>query len=126
MLLVPVPADVVETGELERQLEREQILLAEIQVRYPLDPLEPLTHGVGVDVERPRARGHAAAIGEEALERLDEARTPPAVVLEQLLDGDPVAVVWGVIHLEVHEVLVGTEPLVGDRTALPHQRAADA
>ena len=86
MRLVPVPADVVETGQLERQLEREQVLLAQVQSGHALDPLEPLTHRVRVDVERPRARGHAAAIGEEALERLDQARAAAAVVLEQLLD----------------------------------------
>ncbi len=80
MLLVPVPADVVEAGQLERQLEREQILRSQVQVSDPLDPLEPLTHRVGVDVERPRARGHAAAIGQKALERLDQARPAPSVV----------------------------------------------
>jgi hypothetical protein len=57
----------VQTGQLERELEREQVLLAEVEPGHALDPLEPLTHRVGVDVERASARGHAAAIGEEAL-----------------------------------------------------------
>jgi hypothetical protein len=74
-----------------------------------------------VDVESARARGHAAAIGEEALERLDQTRTAPAVVIEQLLDGEPVAVVGGVIHLEVNQVLVGTEALVRDRAAVGNE-----
>jgi hypothetical protein len=76
----------VETGQLERQLEREQIFLAEVQSGDAFDPLKPLTHRVRVDVERPRARRHAAAIRQEALERLDQPRAAPAVVLEQLLD----------------------------------------
>ena len=73
----PVPADVVEAGELERQLEREQVLLAEVEPGDALDPLEPLTHGVRVDVERPGARRHAAAIRQEALQRLDQRRAAP-------------------------------------------------
>ncbi len=71
----------METGQLERQLEREQIFLAEFQSSDALDPLEPLTHRVGVDIERPRARRHAAAISQEALERLDE---PGAAAVERL------------------------------------------
>jgi hypothetical protein len=65
-----------------------------------------------MDVERPRAGRHAAPIREEPLERLDERGAAPAVVLDQLLDRLPVAVVRRVVELEMHQVLVRAEPLV--------------
>ena len=43
----------VQTGKLEREFERQQVLLGQVEPRDSLDPLEPLTHGVRVDVRAP-------------------------------------------------------------------------
>ena len=103
--------------ELQRQLEREQVLVRKIQIRDALDALEPLADGVRVHVERPGAGRHAVAVGEEPLERLDEPGAASAVVLDQLRHRLAVAVVRRLIGLEVDEVTVGAELLLGHRTA---------
>ena len=77
-------------------------------------------------VQGPGARRHAAAVGEELLQRLDELRAAAAVVLVELLDREPVAVAGRLVELEVDQVAVGAELLVGDHAAVGDERAADA
>ena len=76
--------------------------------------------------EGPGSGGDPAAVGEEPLERVDQAGVAPSVVLDQLLHRLPVAVARRLVELEVHQVAVGTELLVGDSAALGHERAADS
>src|SRR4029079_11016505 len=54
-------AVVVQTSKLERELEREQMLRGEVEAGHAFEALEPLTHGVRVDVQRPRAGRDAAS-----------------------------------------------------------------
>ena len=75
-----VPRTRCSRADLERQLERKQVLAAQVEPGDPLDALEPLAHGVGVDVEGARALGDAAARAQEALERLDQLRVAAPVV----------------------------------------------
>ena len=46
-----VPAHAVQSRHLERQLERKQVLVAQVEPGDALDSLEPLAHRVGVDVQ---------------------------------------------------------------------------
>ena len=118
---LPLGPHAVQARELQRQLQRQQVLATQVEARDALDALQPLPHGVGVHVERPSARRHAAAVGEEPLQRLDEPGAAPAVVLDQLLHRLAVAVVRRLVELQVHEVAVGAELLVGDGAPLGHQ-----
>ena len=75
------PTQAVQARELQRELERQEVLLAQVEPRDPLDPLEPLAHGVGMD-EQARALAATLQRGSEvALERLDELSVAAPVVL---------------------------------------------
>ena len=79
----------------------------------------------GVDVEGAGARRDAAARGEIALERVDEVRVAFAVVVDQRAHGLAVAVARRLVELEVDEVAIGAEALVGDRATGGGERARD-
>ena len=73
-----------------------------------------------------RARlDHAPALGEIALERVEQRRAPPGVVVDQPIDGGPHPVVRRVLGADVHEVPVRADLGVADRAAVAEQRAAD-
>ena len=116
----------VQTRHLERELEREQVLLAQVQSRDALDPVEALAHRIRVDVEVAGAGRNAAARSQEALERLDQLRVAAAVVLDQRVHRLPVAVVGRLVELQVHQVAVGAELLVRDGAAVGRERPPDA
>jgi hypothetical protein len=44
----------VQPRELDRQLERQQVVLVEVESGQLLDPAEPLTQRIRVDEKRPR------------------------------------------------------------------------
>ena len=102
----------MEPDELQRQLQGEEILAAEIEIGDTLDPLEPLADRVGVHVEGAGAGGDAAPVGEELLQGLYQPGAAALVVGDQRLDRLVVAVTRGVLELEVNEVAIGAELLV--------------
>ena len=63
------PARAVQPRELDGELERQEVLLVEVQTGEGLDAVEALAERVGVDVERAGGRGERAAVAEVALER---------------------------------------------------------
>ena len=115
----------VQPRELDRQLEREQVVLVEVEPGQLLDPAQPLAQRVGVDEQRAGALDHAAALGQIALERVEQRRAPPAVVVDQQVDGGPHPVARRVVGADLDQVAVGAELRVGDRAAVAQQRAAD-
>ena len=104
--------------QLDRELERKQVIAIELQPRQLLDPSEPLTQGVGMDEQRPRRLDHAPALGQVALERVEHRRPAPLVVVDQDFDGGAHPVARCVLRGDVHEVAVGTELRVADRAAV--------
>ena len=102
----------MEPDELQRQLQGEEVLAAEIEVGDALYPLEPLAHRVGVHIEGAGAGGDAAPVGEVLLQGLDQPGAAALVVGDQLLDRLVVAVARRVLELKVDEVAIGAELLV--------------
>ncbi len=75
----------VEPRELDRELQREQVLLREVESGQRLDPVQPLAQGVDVHGQLACRRGQAAAVLEVALERQQQLGAALGVV-----DGEPV------------------------------------
>src|ERR671914_326559 len=64
MPLLSPRAQAVEARELQRELERKQVLLRQVESGDALDPVEPLPDGVRMDVEGARARRAAIDVAE--------------------------------------------------------------
>ena len=112
-------------GQLDRQLQRQQIVRVELEPGQLLDPGEPLAQRVRVDVQRPRALDHRSAFCQVALERVEQRGSALGVVGDQQVDGAPHPVVGRVLRGDVDEVAVGAELGVRDRAAIAEQRPAD-
>ena len=73
----------VQPRQLDRQLERQQVVLVEVEPGQLLDPAQPLAQRVRVDEQLARALDHAPALGQVPLERVEQRRAPPGVVVDQ-------------------------------------------
>ena len=77
----------VQPGQLDRQLERQQIVLVELQPGQLLDPASRWRSVFGWMNSARALLDHAAALGQVALERVEQRGAPPVVVGDQPVDG---------------------------------------
>src|SRR5438270_656869 len=73
-----------EPDELDRDLDHQPVVAAEVDAREIPDPAEPLAQRVRVDEERVGGGADVPATAEELLERGEQRRTAVAVVVDEL------------------------------------------
>jgi hypothetical protein len=87
----------MEPSEPDRELEREQVVLVEIEVGQLLDPSQALAQRVGMNEQGPGAVDHAAPLRQVSLQRVQQGCAALVVVGDQQVNGRPHPVVGRVL-----------------------------
>jgi len=103
-----------EPDELDRDLDHQPVVAAEVDAREVGDPAEPLPERVRVDEQRVGRGTDVPAATEELLQRGEQRRTSVAVVVGELRDRVDRRVAGSRLHGDAQQVLVGAELVVGD------------
>ena len=119
-----VPSASWRLHHLDRDLDHQPVVLAQVEPRELHDPPQALAERVRVDVERLGGGADVAATAQELLERSEERGRALAVVVGDPRDGLPVRVAHAAVERHPEEVLVRAELVVGHhaRRAQKHGR----